>query len=229
MKYSSIIIWMLGMGLIVFLCVLVSGWFPDKYMLLTDAVVMMIGWSLIVFVLGGVFATRDEFGQGMPGLGVKMFTVSTYVVLSLLCIVFGRVAEIPLKWQLFLQFVLLFLVVVGLLTSYAASGRMNYIAQESEERHAPVADLSMIAQQVVMASQLNRSLDATLQSDIRKLAERIGYITPSASANAQLQEGMLRSSVNRLMSLINSQAPTDQIAAEVETAKSLIAQRLRTY
>ena len=44
-----------------------------------------------------------------------------------------------------------------------------------------------------------------------------------------MQENMLSSSIDRIMSLVNSNASIDQLLSELENAKTILSQRLRTY
>jgi hypothetical protein len=44
-----------------------------------------------------------------------------------------------------------------------------------------------------------------------------------------MQANMLSSSIARILSLVNSNASIDQLLAELENAKTILSQRLRTY
>ena len=229
MKTKNLIIWIFGIGLILFLCVLMSDLFDDKRVLFMDGVVMIIAYSLLNYVYGFFYVPTDEFDSEVPASGIKLFTVWIYALLAFVCIVFGRVVNISFTWQLFLHFCLLFFAMVGLLVGHAASSRLTAIDRKSQVRHANTDGLAALSQQVLLAASLAGSIDPTLTSEIKKLAERMGYITPSDSAAATMQEGMLRSSVNRILTLVNSQASADELYREVENAKTILAQRLRTY
>ena len=112
MNKSKLFIWLTGIGLIVFLAVLVSGLFEDKSILLLDTVVLMIIYTLSLYIYGGLFVSQEEFASDVPATGVKMYTLWTYCPLAILCVICGYAYKIPLKWQLFIQACLLFLFII---------------------------------------------------------------------------------------------------------------------
>ena len=89
--------------------------------------------------------------------------------------------------------------------------------------------LAAKAAQMKLAASLNKSISPDIQTEISKFVERVGYVSPSSSAAANMQENMLSSSIDRIMSLVNSNASIDQLLSELENAKTILSQRLRTY
>ena len=229
MKLSNIIIWLTGIGLIAFLCVLVSSLFEDKSILLLDAVVLIICWTLALYIYGGLFVSKEEFASDVPAMGVKLYSLWTYCPLAFLCIYAGYVYKIPFKWQLFIQACLLFLFIIGLVISNASVRRLEVVANNSQVRHASKDNLSSLAQQMGLAASLNHSIDPEIQKEISKFVERVGYISPSDSPAAILQEDMLRSSIGHLTSMVQSNASIDQLLKGLEDAKTILSQRIKTY
>ncbi len=229
MKFLNIFIWLIGIALIVFLCVLVSGLFDDKSVLLLDAAVLMICWTLALYVYGALFVSQEKFASDVPATGVKLYSLWTYCPLAFLSIFVGYAYKIPFKWQLFIQACFLFLFIIGLIISNASVERLTVVANKSQVRHATKDNLSALAQQMKLAASLNHSIDMEIQKEISKFAERVGYISPSNSPAAILQEDMLRSSIGHLSSLVQSNAPIAQLLKELEDAKTILSQRIKTY
>ena len=229
MKTSNLIIWLIGIGLIAFLSFLVSDFFKDKSILLLDTAVLMIIYTLALYIYGGLFASQEEFASDVPATGVKLYSFWAYCPLALLCIFYGYAYEIPFNWQLFIQACFLFLLIVGLFISNASVERLAEVSNKSQVRHASTDNLSAIAQQMKLAASLNKSIDPELQKDISRFVERVGYISPSNSPAAIMQEEMLRSSIGHLASLVQSNAPIDQLLKELEDAKTILSQRIKTY
>ena len=229
MKLSNLLIWLIGIGLIVVFSVLVSGLFEDKSVLLLDTTVLMICWTLALYVYGGLFVSQEEFASDVPATGVKLYSLWTYCPLAILCIFVGYAYQIPFNWQLLIQACFLFLFIIGLIISNASVERLTAVANKSQVRHASKDNLSALAQQMKLAASLNHSIDMEIQKEISKFAERVGYISPSNSPAAILQEDMLRSSIGHLSSLVQSNAPIDQLLKELEDAKSILSQRIQTY
>lgn len=229
MKSYKYIIWLVGIGLIVFLSVLVSGLFEEKRILLLDTAVLMIAYTLALYIFGGLFVSQEEFASDVPATGVKIYAFWTYCPLAFLCIIFGYVYKVSFNWQLFIQACFLFLFIIGLIVSNASVERLAEVANKSQARHATTDNLSAMAQQMKLAASLNKTIDPEIQKEISKFAERVGYISPSNSPAAVMQENMLRSSIGHLASLVQSNAPIDQLLKELEDAKTILAQRIKTY
>ena len=229
MNKSKLFIWLTGIVLIVFLAVLVSGLFEDKSILLLDTVVLMISYSLALYIYGGLFVSQEEFASDVPATGVKMYTLWTYCPLAFLCIIFGYAYKVPFKWQLFIQACFLFLFIIGLIISNASVERLTKVANKSQERHASTDNLFTVAQQMKLVASLNKTIDSEIQKDISKFVERVGYISPSNSQAAVMQEDMLRNSISHLVSLIQSNAPLEKLSNELENAKTILSQRIKTY
>ena len=56
MKTSNLFIWLIGIGLIAFLSFLVSDLFEDKSILLLDTAVLMIIYTLALYIYFGTIA-----------------------------------------------------------------------------------------------------------------------------------------------------------------------------
>jgi len=229
MNISKLIIWLLGVGIIVFLSVLANGLFEDNRVLFLDVLVLIIDYSLMVFVYGELFLSREKFAAGVPGLGVKFYTYGFYSICAIVFIFLGLILQIPFYWQLFIQVCLLALVVGGLLFSNASDDALGRVANQSQSRHANTDNLALVAQQLQLSASLSHSLDSVVKSEIQKMSERVGYITPSSSSAAHLQEDLLRNSINSLITLVNTNAPVGQVYTELEKAKEILSQRLKTY
>ena len=229
MKLSNLLIWLVGVGLIIVLSFLVSDLFEDKSILLLDTAVLMIIWTLALYVYGGLFVSQEEFTSDVPATGVKLYTLWTYCSLALLCIFAGFAYQIPFKWQLFIQACFLFLFIIGMIISNASVERMTEVANKSQVKHASKDNLSAMAQQMKLAASLNRFINPDIQKEIAKFVERVGYISPSNSPAAVMQEEMLRSSIGHLTTLAQSNAPIEQLLTELEDAKTILSQRIKTY
>lgn len=229
MKISNFFIWLMGVGLIVFLCVLLSGAFQDKKVLIIDGTVLVIAYTLALYVYGGLFASTEKFANDVPATGVKLYALWTYLPLVFSCITMGYVYKVSFNWQLFLQACLLFVFVVWLIVANASVNRMSEVATKSQVRHSNTDMLVAKAAQMKLAASLNRTISSDIQTEISKFAERVGFVSPSSSAAANMQENMLSSSIDRILSLVNSNASIDQLLAELENAKTILSQRMKTY
>ncbi len=229
MKTSNFFIWLIGVGLIILLCVLLSDAFQDKKVLTLDGTVLVITYTLALYIYGGLFVSTEKFASDVPATGVKMYALWTYVPLVFSCIVMGYKYNLSFNWQLFLQACLLFVFVVWLIVANASVNRMSEVVTKSQVRHSNTDMLAAKGAQMKLAASLNKSISSDIQTEISKFVERVGYISPSSSAAASMQENMLSSSMDRIISIVNSNASIDQLYAELENAKTILSQRMKTY
>ena len=229
MKNSNIIIWLLGVGLIVILCVLLAGYFNELRLLLLDGGVLICVYSLFIYVYGGLYYDREEFARDVPAAGVRIPALWLYSTLALTGIVAGYAYSVSFSWQTFYQMCFLFLMTVGLLLGKASTERLHQVANNSQQLQQSKEQLVSVAQHLRVAASVNTSIDADLKARISRLSERIGYISPSTSPMAKGLEDSLRGSVKQLQDMLNSGASVDTLSGELQKAETLLSQRLKTY
>lgn len=229
MKNSKIIIWLMGVGLIILLCVLSAGLFRDMRLLLLDGGVLICIYSLFIYVYGGLYFDREEFARDVPAAGVRIPTLWLYATLSLAGIIIGILYSISFSWQSFYQLCFLFLMTTGLLLGKASTDRLHHVADTSQNRQQSKEKLADAAQQLRIAASVNTSIDSDLKTRINKLAERIGLISPSTTPAAKGLEESLKGSVVQIQDLLNSGENMETISVEVEKALAILSQRLKTY
>lgn len=229
MKNSKIIIWLIGVGLIILLCVLSAGLFRDMRLLFLDGGVLICMYSLFIYVYGGLYYDREEFARDVPAAGVRIPALWLYATLSLAGIVVGILYPISFSWQTFYQLCFLFLMMTGLLLGKTSTERLHHVADTSQKRQQSKELLVDIGQQLRIAASVNNTIDADLKTRINKLVERIGYISPSTTTAAQGLEESLRGYVVRIQDLLSSGGNVEIISAELEKALAILSQRLKTY
>lgn len=229
MKNSKIIIWLMGVGLIILLCILSAGLFRDMRLLLLDGGVLICIYSLFIYVYGGLYHDSEEFARDVPAAGVRIPALWLYATLSLAGIIIGILYTITFSWQSFYQLCFLFLMMTGLLLGKASTERLHGVANTSQNRQQSKEQLFDIGQQLRIAASVNTSIDSDLKIRINKLAERIGLISPSTTPAAKGLEESLKGSVLQIQDLLNSSENIETISAEVEKAFAILSQRLKTY
>ena len=176
-----------------------------------------------------LYYNQEEFARDVPAAGVRIPFLWLYATLSLAGIGVGILYSISFSWQTFYQLCFLFLMTIGLLLSKASTERLHHLANTSHKRQQPKNLLVDIGQQLRIAASVNTSIDDDLNTRINKLAERIGYISPSTTAAAQGLEKKLKDSIVRIQELLSNGGNTETISAELEKAQTVLSQRLKTY
>lgn len=229
MKYSKLIVWLIGVGLIILLGHLCSGFIKNPGTLLLDGGVLICAYSLSLYVYGGLFYSNKEFARDIPAAGVRIYALWLYVILSILGIVLGIVYTISFSWQLFYQLCFLFLMVIGLMLGTSSTERMHKVADTSQQRNQSKDQLVALAQQLRITASVNTALDAEIRTSINKLCERLTYISPSDSPTAVALEKSLRSAILQIQESLDNGADMPTITAIVEKATTLLSQRIKTY
>lgn len=229
MKNSNIIIWLLGVVLIVLLCVLCADYFSDMRVLLLDGAVLMCSYSLLIYVYGGLYYDKEEFARDVPAAGVRIPALWVYVILALVGILAGYAYSISFSWQVFYQLCFLFLMTGGLLLGKASTDRLHQVADNSQQVQFSKEQLVRAVQKLRISASVSGTIDDETKERVNKLAERIGYISPSTTLEAKSLEDSLTNSINRIQDLLNGGSNADVVFAELEKAQTLLSQRLKTY
>lgn len=229
MKYLNLIVWGIGVGLIILLCILSAGLFDDSRLLLLDGGVLVCAYTLFIYVYGGLFYRREEFARDVPAAGVRIPTLWLYVALSVIGIVLGFVYSVSFSWQTFYQLCFLFFMIVGLLLGNASAERLHKVANASQQRGQSKEHLVALAQQLCITASLHTAIDAELRDRINKLSERMAYISPSNTPAATSLEHSLKSTVLQIQEALDNGADASTLTLMVEKATTLLSQRIKTY
>lgn len=227
MRNSTIIIWLLGVGLIVLLCVLTADLFRELRLLVLDGVVLICVYSLFIYVYGGLYYNKEEFARDVPAAGVRIPSLWCYSILAFIGIVLGRVYSVSFSWQTFYQMCFLFLMIIGLLISKASTDRLHKIADDSQQLQQSKEELLDVAHQLRTAASVDTSLEAELVLEIKKLVERVGYISPNTSPLAKNLDNLLKGSICNIYDMLNKTESNDMIYSELDKAQSILSQRLK--
>lgn len=229
MKYSKLIVWLIGVGLIILLSHLCSGLIKNSGTLLLDGVVLICAYSLTLYVYGGLFYSNKEFARDIPAAGVRIYALWLYVILSILGIVLGIVYSVSFSWQIFYQLCFLFMILIGLMFGAASTERMHKVADTSQQRNQSKDQLVALAQQLRITASVNTTLDAETRTSINKLCERLTYISPSNTPAAIALEKSLRSTILQIQECLDNGKDMAILSTIVEKATTLLSQRIKTY
>lgn len=227
MKYARYIFMALGIALIVALGIMVKDYFPDTAVWVLDIFVACIAYATAVHSFSAIMAPPEKVSAGVAGMGVNMYISSLYAVLAVIVGVIGFVVPIDFKWQLLIQLALIVMLASGIFGSLMANQRLNSVEAKSQMNHAAKQSLALKGQQLKLAAITMKNQD--LKGDIGKIAERLGYISPSHSPMAQAIEDQLSQSIDTLEQMIRSSQADEQIEQEIVRAQELLKQRLQTY
>ena len=221
MKRANIIITVAGLAFIGVLAWFVSPWFLDLRVLVLDAVVLAVAFLTFVYATDNIFMRSKDFSRNMASTGVNIYVSSAYILLSLAGIVVGLF--LPLYQALFVA-----LLVFGLAVGKFSDKRMDSVAAESAANAASRDALKDMGDRLDMEAGLSASISDGMKQRIKRLAERIGYITPSDSTTAAMLEDKLSAALTRLAAAVARGEADDEVEEALANAENIVAQRIRT-
>ena len=120
------------------------------------------------------------------------------------------------------------LLVFGLAVGKFSDKRMDSVAAESAANAASRDALKDMGDRLDMEAGLSASISDGMKQRIKRLAERIGYITPSDSTTAAMLEDKLSAALTRLAAAVARGEADDEVEEALANAENIVAQRIRT-
>lgn len=228
MKRANIIITVAGLAFIGVLAWFVSPWFLDLRVLVLDAVVLAVAFLTFVYATDNIFMRSKDFSRNMASTGVNIYVSSAYILLSLAGVVVGLFLPGSFKWQVLYQALFVALLVFGLAVGKFSDKRMDSVAAESAANAASRDALKDMGDRLDMEAGLSASISDGMKQRIKRLAERIGYITPSDSTTAAMLEDKLSAALTRLAAAVARGEADDEVEEALANAENIVAQRIRT-
>ncbi len=228
MKRANIIITIAGLAFIGVLAWFVSPWFTDIKVLVLDAVVVAVAFLTFVYATDNIFMRSKDFSRSMASTGVNIYVSSAYILLSLAGVVVGLFLPDSFKWQVLYQALFVALLVFGLAVGKFSDKRMDSVAAESAANAASRDTLKEMGDRLDMEAGLSASISDDTKQRIKRLAERIGYITPSDSTTATMLEDKLSAVLTRLAAAVARGDADDAMEEALANAENIVAQRIRT-
>lgn len=199
----SLLLGIFGQGIILAGFLLFRGNCPDNILWLNIVVTSIVFW-----LLGRSFGLEpislsDRSGKQAGGLGIRWFSVLTYTVCALGFMIgsalYGYGAEgIPFKWQLIIQIALLFFLLMGFISSSAATQKAGDVYQKEQTDKRGKADLKSALGNLVYTADSARELSADIRNRLHHLSEETRFLTPSSSREAAMADQQILNLAARL-------------------------------
>ncbi len=228
MKHANIIITIAGLAFIGVLAWFVSPWFTDIKVLVLDAVVVAVAFLTFVYATDNIFMRSKDFSRSMASTGVNIYVSSAYILLSLAGVVVGLWLQDYFKWQVLYQALFAAVLFFGLAVGKFSDKRMDEVAAASAAGAASRDTLKDLGGRLEVEAGLSATLCDDTKKRIRRLVERIAYITPSDSPAAALLEDKLAAALNNLAADVARGATDDEMEQTLTNAENVVSQRIRT-
>lgn len=234
-RILSIIISIIGQGIIIAGFLLFRGNTPNNILWLDIIVSSIVYWSIAANMIGpALIPIDDPAGSSGGGLGIKWVAQLTYALLSIgVMVTCGLMAwngqPIAFKWQAIIQAGLLFLLLAGLLASRSATEKVAAVHDSRRQAMSGKEDLRYAMADLAHIASVNPGVPPAVTTRLRQLSDLTRYITPSASPAAAAIERQIFSYANNLRSTLEAygmNAPDiertiDLLSAELDRRKTV--------
>lgn len=192
----SLLLGIFGQGIIIAGFLLFRGSCPDNILWLNITVTSIVFWLLGCSFGLEPISLSDRSQKQAGGLGIRWFSALTYAVCAMGfmigCAVYGYGAEgVPFKWQLIIQVALLFFLLMGFVSSSAATAKTGEIYQKEQNHKQGKADLKATFSNLTYTADSSRELPADVRSRLHRLSEETRFLSPSSSREAEMIDGRL--------------------------------------
>lgn len=231
----SILLALFGQAIIIAGFLLFRGDCPDNILwldiVISSVVFWLMGWSFGM----EPFSLTDHSSRKAGGLGIKWVSSLTYSICAvgfmIACGIAGHSEDgIPFKWQLIIQAGLIFLLLLGLLSSTVASEKAEEVYLKDCQTRQGKEDIRFALSVVAREAEANRSLPPGLASRIRRISDESRYISPSGSRLATETDSRILSLADRLRGAVygNGVNPAE-INNLVDTLERELSERKRAF
>lgn len=205
----SLLLGLVGQGMIIAGFLLFRGNAPDNIIWL-DIVVSSIVFWLVGTSLGlKPIDMRDPSQKQVGGLGLKWYSTMMYAIFSIGFMIFcGLYAAdgngyVAFKWQIAVQAVLLFLLLMGLLSSGHATKKTEQVYKQERQTLRGKEEIRYAFNDLSYTADSNPNLPARIRAELKELSDETRYLTPSSNPRAQEIDERIYALCNRLKPALN--------------------------
>lgn len=227
LKYSGWLLAVLGQVLIVlgfFYFFDVTSLTGGNVCWLDFIVVSIVYWLCLTTFFSHPIALDDPSGKQAAGLGIRWGALTLYGVAAIAVVVLGMIVAINdkevfrFKWQLLLQVLFLFLLLVSLYTSCSVNAFAGKVHAKEGRIKDGKTDIRIELQELMEIAQSSASVPEQVQSRISAIYDDTRFITPSASSEAKRADDKILADISTL-----SYAITDYELNKERISETLVA------
>lgn len=200
----ALTIGILGQAIIIAGYLLMGGSTPGDILWLNIVVTSIVFWLLATSFGLRPINLSDPTQKQAGGLGLRWFTIMLYSILAIGFIVGCGIytldgkPHVEFSKQIVVQLVLFFLLLVGFLSSYAATQKTGQVYHREQNIKRGKVELKYALADLSYLADSNPEIPAHVRATMRELADETRYITPSDSLRANELDERIFAIANRL-------------------------------
>ena len=159
-------------------------------------------------------------------LGIRLTTLNLCSLLSIGLIFFGIVCDIPFKYQLMGQFVIVFLFLLGCIATLHSGEKVQRIYEKEQKTVEGKKTLRYVMDDFMDDVSASQQMEESAVGRLRAIQESIRYITPSLNAEAKNFDYMFVQSIEDFKVIMrNSTLNKDKISEKIDHLERILARR----
>ena len=213
-------------------CLIIGGFIVFGGNVETRIIILDIIVSCLIFTQFVLFALFPLVNLGNPDhrevgmIGIHIVALYICCTLSLGLMICGIIYEIPFKFQLMGQLIILFILLVGRVATLHSGEKVQQIYAKEQKKQEGRASLQLLMDDFSDYIATIHQLDPEIVTKLEKIHESIRFITLSENIETKKFERQIFQSVNDLMVLMrNTTLNKEEIFEEVEHLERLLARR----
>lgn len=217
---------LLGYGLII-VCFILFGQSLEKNVRILDIII-----TCLVFTQFAMFTIFPLVNLNKPAqkevgmLGIHLVTINIFSMLALGWMICGMLLQIPFKYQLIGQLVILFILFIGRYATFRSGEKVQQIYEKEQNIMEGKVSLRIVMDNLMDYMATVKDLDSSIIQRLQSLHEAMRFITPSDNIEAKNFDGQFVQSVEDLKILVrNTSMNKERIEEEVGRLERILARR----
>lgn len=217
---------LLGYGLII-ACFILFGQSLEKNVRILDIIITCLVFTqFAMFTIFPLINLNNPVQKEVGMLGIHLVTINIFSLLALGWMICGMLLQIPFKYQLIGQLVILFVLFIGRYATFRSGEKVQQIYEKEQNVMEGKVSLRIVMDNLMDYMATVKDLDSSILQRLQSLHEAIRFITPSDSNEAKNFDGQFVQSVEDLKVLVrNTSMNKERIEEEVGRLERILARR----
>lgn len=176
---------LLGYGLII-ACFILFGQSLEKNVRILDIIITCLVFTqFAMFTIFPLVNLNNPVQKEVGMLGIHLVTINIFSLLALGWMICGMLLQIPFKYQLIGQLVILFILFIGRYATFRSGEKVQQIYEKEQNVMEGKVSLRIVMDNLMDYMTTVKDLDSSILQRLQSLHEAIRFITPSDSNEAK--------------------------------------------
>ena len=176
---------LLGYGLII-ACFILFGQSLEKNVRILDIIITCLVFTqFAMFTIFPLVNLNNPVQKEVGMLGIHLVTINIFSLLALGWMICGMLLQIPFKYQLIGQLVILFILFIGRYATFRSGEKVQQIYEKEQNVMEGKVSLRIVMDNLMDYMATVKDLDSSILQRLQSLHEAIRFITPSDSNEAK--------------------------------------------